>query len=36
VKRLHQRESVRGMALKPPKRCLMRLPNAIPGFSTAR
>src|ERR1700736_4099162 len=33
---LHQRESMRGMALKPPKRCLMRLPNAMPGFSTAR
>ena len=33
---LHQRESVRGMALKPPKRCLMRLPNVMPGFSTAR
>jgi hypothetical protein len=33
---LHQRESMRGMALKPPKRRLMRLPNAMPGFSTAR
>ena len=31
-----QRESMRGMAPKPPKRCLMRLPNAMPGFSTAR
>jgi hypothetical protein len=33
---LHQRESMRGTAPKPPKRCLMRLPNAMPGFSTAR
>lgn len=33
---LHQRESMRGMALKPPKRRLMRLPNAMAGFSTAR
>jgi ABC-type uncharacterized transport system substrate-binding protein len=33
---IHQLESIRGMAPKPPKRCLMRLPNAMPGFSTTR